>query len=79
MTADKQLPTYKDKQRKYKLVLISMGALCLGLVGVIFSPALASIYSTFTTAIIGLNLAYGGANIGNKWVTGKKKDDSNNR
>ena len=59
-----------DRQRKWRLALLSMTLITLGFVLVSSVPALIPIYSTFVGAVIGLNAVYGGVNVANKkWGT----------
>ena len=65
---------YPDRQRKWKLILLSTALITLGFALVALNSMAGPFFGTFTSAIIGLNLVYGGANVANKYVTGKQND-----
>ena len=67
---------HKDRQRKWKLVLISMVLITLGLALTGLLPAIGSSFGTYVSAIIGLNAVYGGANVASKFAS---KDDYTKR
>lgn len=60
---------YPDRQRKWRLVLLSMTLVTLGFVLLSLVPVIGPYFSTFVMAIGGLNAVYGGANVVNKFVT----------
>jgi len=63
-------------QRKFKLILVSLGVILAGFFFAGYNEALAGLYATLCTCIIGLNTVYGGANVGTKWVANKKTKES---
>lgn len=68
------MPKYPDRQRKWRLILLSMTLVTLGFALLASVPAIGPFYGTFVGAIVGLNAVYGGANVANKFVTGKQND-----
>lgn len=62
-----------DRQRKWKLILLSMSMLVLGFALVSTVPALGPFFSTFSSTLIALNVVYGGANVASKFVLEKNK------
>jgi hypothetical protein len=64
-------PKEDASQRKYKLALLSFALITLGFVLAAQMPGVSEVYTTFISAIIGMNFVYAGANVGNKWVIGK--------
>lgn len=60
-----------NSQRKFKLAIVCLTLITLGFIFAAFVPNLAELYVTYISGIIGLNLAYYGANVSHKWVLGK--------
>lgn len=67
-----QLPVdFKGKDRKYRLAIISISLMSIvGLLAIQF-PEFAPLYKEFIGGVLGINLIFGGANVGAKWTIGK--------
>jgi O-antigen/teichoic acid export membrane protein len=63
---------YPDRQRKWKLVILSATLITLGFALVSLVAAAGPHFSTYIMGILALNAVYGGANVANKFVTGKQ-------